>query len=141
MSYTALSPDIQNLLATQFDFFIKFALLAVLVGVCFFYGRKLKLEKTKYYGVRIFKMLIKWSSYVVLFLSPLMFFLLAPQISLDVVVRLMIWVYSLVFVGFFLICAINIPMYGFSIFADFGGYKGDEAKFHKRVNKDIGGFK
>ncbi|SRR6056297_2495050 len=148
MSYADLSPDVQNIVMTNFEFFGKFALIVGLFIFCYsFVSRFNKRDKSPYFAVRYMKGITFYVSKVYMFFFPMTIFLMYPQIPLDNVLILMVSAYSILFsiIGF-IIVPINVLLFGASFAEDFfnvplGGQKVRKEFYQVIGQKDQGARK
>jgi len=121
--YSSLSVDVQNLILYQSTTFIKMLLLIFLIVGCYYYTRSFKNSQKSVFPLAIyFKKLLNLVSNVVLWASPLLIFLLSPEVPLDVFTQIVVMFYSLVLFGFFIVTIIGMIFYGLGFFSDLLGF-------------------
>jgi len=142
MAFSDLSVPLQNIVMVNFVFLAKLIILSVLFGFCYMYKEKFKPKKdSPYIGVRALRGVIFLMCYSVLYISPLFIFTLFPQVGIDLFLKALLMVYSLVFGIGGLIVGFNVLQYGTAFALDLIDAESNFKQMQKGVDKIVGNSK
>ena len=114
MAFSDLPLTLQNITMAKFDFGVKLGLILLMVLICWYYKETFDPKKeSPYLMVRALRGFIYLTCCISLSMSPLMVFLLFPQISLDHILTILIFTYSMAIMFGGIIISFNVLQYGF----------------------------
>lgn len=139
MSYANLPQAMQDLVLVNTEMFLKIFFLFVMFASCFFYIKTFKpRQNSPYLGVRVLRGLLYYSAYAYMFMSPLTAFLLYPEVSIEIVMQIVLMVYTILIFVIGMIVMVNLPFYGAHFLFDMLGIDNDFNKMNKNF-KDVFG--
>ena len=140
MAFTDLSETLQNMVMLNFETFGKFLLIFGVFFFCLYFVKKFDYkEKSPFFAISYLAGISFVACKIYLFLSPLTIFLMYPQVSIDVVLTVLIAMYSVLFLVFgFILIPINIVLYGSAFAYDLLGVKSNSSKIKAEVDKITG---
>jgi hypothetical protein len=140
MAFTDLTESLQNVVMLNFETFGKFLLIFGVFFFCLHFINTFNPKnKSPFFAISYLKGISFVVCKIYIFLSPLMIFLLYPQVSLNVVLTVLISIYSVLFVIFgLIIIPINMLLYGVSFAYDLLGVKSSTSKIKNEVDRITG---
>jgi len=139
MSFSTLPTGLQNIYLTNFSFFAKMLLIAVFVGGCYLYQKNFKPKKeSPYLFVRALRGIYYLMSLIGLVLSPLFILFLAPGVSLDSLVQLMVGFYTINLAVLMFVIPANILFHGSNFFFDLAKGSQEKSLVFKEARRILG---
>ena len=136
MAFSDLTPTIQNIFITNFEFKAKaIMLIGVLIFSILYLAYLNNKPKTPYLVTNLFKTMLKWSCYVYVFSIPLLSWLLSPEVKIDLVIKFIIGIYFVSVTCLLIWLIINIfyysPLYILKLLGvDFGVERDNKVLSH-----------
>lgn len=122
MAIEALSQPVQDLIMVNFEYNLKrlYIGIALLWSIYYVFWARKNQEDTPFLLVAYMRTILYFISFSYLFISPFTFLFLYPQVTPDIVIRLMLTFYIGAFIIFGIIVLINVMFFGPMILFRFG---------------------
>ena len=137
MGFENLTPEMQDLVMVNFEFFAKIFLTLVVFGITasyIFYFSK-RQEPTPFLLVSLFRGISYIVSWIVLTSIPLFVFFLYPNVSFDVMIRFLFITYTVFYLVIGILFFINIMYIVPLVALKYGGFDVDKARTKGFIDK------
>lgn len=139
MAFSDLSPNVQDIVMLNFDFFVKFVLIIGTLIACIYLVQTFKKEDVSpFVATRYLRGMFYVLSKVYIFLSPLFIFLFYPQVHIDTILIVMTSFYSVMFIIIgFIVVPINVLLFGSAFITDLLNIGIDKTKMGEKIRREV----
>lgn len=139
MAFSDLTTGQQDTYMVAFEFFAKALIIFVFIFLAYYYTKQFNPKsKSPYAFSRIFKGYIYLIAKAFLFTSPLLIFLLFPQVGLEQVLMYMVIGYAILLPILSIVVVWNMILYGTGFVMDFLGIDNKYREMNKPIQDIIG---